>query len=182
MKTEEANEVWTDLAVLVHLALPFPSNNPTDENKIIKPAFNSSLNALSVVFNAKNTSYYAIIFDFSGYEREPSKTHWSNLNWMNLAYGKSFYCFQSVKKKDRLLIKTQHFLENQLLFKSNKFFWIKVFSVILNEEFSPNSYLIALEEEEGPNDEKYSLAYNTWKKTKLSISLPNSTRLFSIKQ
>jgi len=31
----------------------------------------------------------------------------------------------------------------------------------LNEEFSPKSYLIALEEEEGPNDEKYSLAYNT---------------------
>lgn len=73
-------------------------------------------------------------------------------------------------------------LEKQLLFKSNKFVWIKVFSVTLNEEFSPKSYLIALEEEEGPNDEKYSLAYNTWKKTKLSISLPNSTRLFSIKQ
>lgn len=83
-----------DIDIILHVASPLPIVNPQDEQEVIKPAVDGTLNVLNA---ALNTSVKRVVvtgsgLSITGYNYEDkvySESDWSDPNKMPTAYGKS---------------------------------------------------------------------------------------------
>lgn len=82
-----------DVTIVAHVASPFPSSTPTDENELVKPALNGTLNVLNAAFdaNVKRVVLTSSTISIIGYQRE--ERVYTEADWPNpdkqFAYGKS---------------------------------------------------------------------------------------------
>lgn len=83
-----------DVTLVCHVASPFPSNSVQDENILIKPALNGTLNVLNAAFDAKTVKRLVLTSStiaILGYTRDDRV--YTELDWPDpakqLAYGKS---------------------------------------------------------------------------------------------
>jgi dihydroflavonol-4-reductase len=89
---------WTnavkDIDIVLHIASPLPIAPPTDENDVIRPALEGTLNVLNVAFNANvkrfvYTSSGLTLMSY-GYEKGTySEEDWIDSNDAKTAYQKS---------------------------------------------------------------------------------------------
>lgn len=82
-----------DVTILIHVASPFPMDVPSDENVLIKPALEGTLNVLNAAFNAnvKRVVLTSSTISITGYHREDrlyTEEDWPEPD-KQLAYGKS---------------------------------------------------------------------------------------------
>ena len=92
------SESWVkavkDMDFIIHVASPLPINNPSDENEVIKPALEGTLNVLNAAFNQKTvkrvvvTSSGLAIAGYKWEEKTYSEQDWPDPNVMPMAYGK----------------------------------------------------------------------------------------------
>jgi nucleoside-diphosphate-sugar epimerase len=86
-----------DTDYVIHIASPLPITNPVDENEVIKPALEGTLNVLQAAFNAKTvkrvivTSSGLAIAGYKWEEKNYTEQDWPNPDAMPMAYGKMIY-------------------------------------------------------------------------------------------
>lgn len=84
-----------DMDYVLHVASPLPVETVTDEQLVIKPAVEGTLNVLNAAFNEKKvkrvvvTSSGLAIFGFSWENKVYSEADWASADKMPTAYGKS---------------------------------------------------------------------------------------------
>ena len=83
-----------DMDYVIHVASPLPLTNPLDENEVIKPALEGTLNIMRAAYNNKTvkrvvvTSSGLAIAGYKWEERTYTEQDWPNPDLMPMAYGK----------------------------------------------------------------------------------------------
>ena len=100
-----------DTDYVVHIASPLPITNPADENEVIKPALEGTLNVLQAAFNAKTvkrvivTSSGLAIAGYKWEEKHYTEQDWPNPDVMPMAYGKMICYIFGIKFKNSFIYK-----------------------------------------------------------------------------
>jgi nucleoside-diphosphate-sugar epimerase len=97
LNADSLKKAVQDTEYVVHIASPLPITNPADENEVIKPALEGTLNVLQAAFNAKTvkrvivTSSGLAIAGYKWEEKHYTEQDWPNPDVMPMAYGKMIY-------------------------------------------------------------------------------------------